>query len=396
VRPGGTPRDAVAVLILGGLSAFGPLSTDLYLPGLPALTRDLGASASTGQLTLTTCLLGMAAGQLLGGPVSDVLGRRPPLLAGLCAYVAASVACALAPSIGLLVALRFLQGCAGGVGIVIATAVVRDLYDVAAGTRIFALLLLISGAAPIIAPTLGAEVLRYTSWHGVFVLLAGIGGALLVLTTVGLRESLPPERRHERGLAVGARTFGRLLGDRSFAPHAATVGLAFAAAFAYIAASPFVLEDIHGMSPQLFGALFAVNAGSFVVTAQLSGHLVRRVGPGPLLTAGVTAAGVAGAWVLVAVVTHAAVAVLLVGLALLMAGNGLVMPNATALALAGQGRAAGSAAALLGLGRFGFAAAIAPLVGVAGPRSALPMGIVIATFALSAVAVHLAFGRRER
>lgn len=179
-------------MILGALSAFGPLSMDMYLPGLPALTRDLGASASTGQLTLTGCMLGLAAGQLFTGPLSDSLGRRRPLVAGLVGYIAASLACALAPSIWALIGLRFVQGAVGGAGVVIARAIVRDLFAGDVAARVFALLMAVMGVAPVFAPLVGGQVLAFTTWRGIFVLLAGIGVPLLLVTLLWLPETLPP------------------------------------------------------------------------------------------------------------------------------------------------------------------------------------------------------------
>jgi DHA1 family bicyclomycin/chloramphenicol resistance-like MFS transporter len=381
-------------LILGGLSAFGPLSTDLYLPALPALTGDLGASVSAGQLTLTACLIGIAVGQLVIGPVSDARGRRGPLLAGLIGYVAASAGCALVPSIGALILLRVLQGFAGGVGVVIATAIVRDLYSGAAAARIFARRLAVTGVAPILAPLIGGQLLRLTSWRGLFLFLVGVGMVLLAIGILGVGESLPAERRRRGGFPAALRSFGHLVRDREFIAHGVIFSLAFAAGFAYIAASPFVLEDIYGVSPQFFGILFGLNVLAFVVVSQVSGDLVGRLGPALLLRIGVTAAAAAGTWVLLVVATRGGLPLLLPGLLVLFAANGLIVPNALALALADQERVAGSASALLGLGQFGFAAVVAPLVGVAGSGSALPMGVVIAALTLTALAVDLASGRR--
>src|SRR3954471_7703938 len=172
------------VILLGALSAFGPLSIDMYLPALPQLADDLDAPASAVQLTLTACLLGLAAGQLLGGPISDARGRRGPLLAGLCLYVLASVLCALAPSVGVLIVLRFVQGLAGAFGIVIGRAIVRDLAAGREAAALFAALILVNGVAPIVAPVIGAGILQVTSWRGVFVVLALIGLGLVALGTL--------------------------------------------------------------------------------------------------------------------------------------------------------------------------------------------------------------------
>lgn len=376
------------IIILGALSAFGPLSLDMYLPGLPALTRQLGAPAATGQLTLTACLVGLALGQMVVGPISDAAGRRTPLVAGLAAYVAASAGCALAPSMWTLIGWRLLQGAAGGTGIVIARAVVRDLYGGAAAARVFATLMLVMGVAPVFAPLAGGAVLRVTSWRGVFALLALVGVLLLAATAAGLPESLPGDERHGGGLASVLRTFGALMRDRRFMPHAVCFALAFAAMFAYISGSSFVLEDVYGISPQAFSLVFAVNSAGLIGLSQLSGRLVERVGPRPLLRAGLALALVAGMATLAATLAHADLWLLLACLVVLVGSNGLIVPNVTALALADQSSRAGSASALLGLGQFGFAAGIAPLVGIAGGGTAVPMGVIIAVCVVGAAAAQ--------
>jgi MFS transporter, DHA1 family, multidrug resistance protein len=379
-------------LILGALSAFGPLSMDMYLPGLPSLTRDLGASASTGQLTLTGCMLGLAGGQLLAGPLSDSLGRRRPLLAGLVGYIAASLACAAAPSIGILVALRFIQGLLGGVGVVIARAVVRDLFRGAAAARVFALLMLVTGVAPVFAPLVGGQLLAITSWRGIFIVLAAIGVPLLVGTVLWLPETLTVESRHAGGLQPTLHTFRRLVSDRSFMPPAVAFSLAFAAMFAYIAGASFVLEDVFGVSPQLFSVVFAVNSVGLIAASQIGGRIVGRVGAPALLRFGVFGVALGSIGVLVVTIAHAGLAPLLIGLFAILSFNGLVFPNATAVALADQEGRLGSASALLGMGQFGIGALIAPIVGVAGAHDALPMAIVIGVCGVSSLAVNLVFG----
>ena len=381
-------------MILGGLSAFGPLSMDMYLPGLPSMTRDLGASASTGQLTLTGCMLGIAAGQLFTGPVSDTLGRRRPLLVGLAGYVVASLACAGAPSIWTLIMLRFIQGTLGGAGVVIARAVVRDLFSGAAAARVFALLMAVMGVAPVFAPLLGGQALTITSWRGIFIVLAVIGIPLLVATALWLPETLPPERRHGGGLGVTLRTFRRLIADRSFMPPAITFSLACAAMFAYIAGASFVLEDVYHVSPQAFSVVFAFNSAGLIAASQFGGRIVGRVGAPALLRYGAFGVALGSSGVVVATVTHAGLAPLLIALFVILSSNGLVFPNGAAAALAHQEGALGSASALLGVGQFGTGAVLAPLVGVGGSADALPMAILIGVCGVSALAVNLAFGPR--
>ena len=383
-------------LILGALSAFGPLSMDMYLPGLPSLTRELGASASTGQLTLTGCMLGLAAGQLFTGPLSDSLGRRRPLLAGLVGYIVASLACAGAPSITTLIVLRFIQGTLGGAGVVIARAVVRDLFDGAVAARVFALLMAVTGVAPVFAPLVGGQVLAITSWRGVFVLLAVIGVPLLLTTALWLPETLPPARRHGGGLGPIVHTFWRLLGDRSFLPPASSLALGFGAMFSYIAGASFVLENIYGVSPQLFSVVFAVNSAGLIAMSQIGGHLVGRVGAPALVRHGAFGVAFGSVGVLVVTLANVGIVPLLVFLFVILSANGLLFPNATACALADQEGSLGSASALLGVAQFGTGALVAPIVGVGGSHDALPMAILIGVCGVSALGVNLAFGPQVR
>lgn len=382
-RPG-----PVMLTVLGLLVSLAPAAIDLYLPALPELGRDLDAHAATVQLTLTSCLIGLGLGQLVAGPLADRLGRRRPLLVGLAGFVVASALCAVAPSIEALIVLRLLQGACGAAGIVIAYAVVRDLYGPSAA-RIFALLMLITGLAPVIAPLAGGQLLRVTSWRGTFVLLAGLGALLLVASALWVRETLPPERRHAGGLRHTGQILRRLVSDRTFVPFAAAFALSFAALFAYIAASPFVLEDIHGLSPQLFAVVFAVNSAALVAGAQISGRVVERVGSMPLLTIGIAGQAVAALALVPVVALDVGLWPMLVCLVVLTGSTGFVIPNAMGLALVRQGHQAGTASALLGAGQFLTGAVVAPLVGVAGNDTAVPMMLCIAVCATGAVAALL-------
>ena len=382
------------IVVLGALSSFGPLSMDMYLPALPALTRDLHASASAAQLTLTSCMLGIALGQLVAGPVSDALGRRRPLLVGLIGYMVASIACAFMPSIWALIGVRFIQGVAGGAGIVIARAVVRDLFSGATAARLFSTLMMITGVAPIAAPLIGGQVLRVSSWRGVFVLLGAIGLPMLLMAIFGLRETLPEDRRHSGGMLPTLRTFKRLMGDPTFAPYALAFSLSFSAMFAYIAGSSYVLENVFHTSPQVFSVVFAVNSVGFVVVTQAGGRAVERFGPVALLRRGVVVVAAGSLAVLAVTASGAGLWPLLVALMVMMTGNGLAMPNGVAAAMIGQPSALGAASALLGLGQFGVGALLGPLVGIAGPHNALPMGIVMAACGLAAVAVTPGLGHR--
>ena len=366
------------VVLLGSLSAFGPLSIDMYLPALPQLSDDFHVGASTAQLTLTACLAGLALGQLVAGPLSDRFGRRPPLLVGIALYVVSSLLCAAAPSAAALIGLRFVQGLGAAAGIAISRAIARDLYGGDALARFFSTLMLVNGTAPILAPVIGAQLLRVTSWRGIFVVLAGIGAALAVATALGLRETLPPALRSEGGFATVRATVAELVSDRAFLGYLVLLGLTFGAMFAYIAGSSFVVETIHHGSPQLFSAIFALNGIGLVVAGQTNGFLLGRTSARRLLGAGVVASASGGFALLAVVVAGIGLAGIVPALFLLVASLGFVFPNATALALADHPSVAGSASGLIGVFTFAVGAVAAPLVGVAGTDSAYPMAIVIA------------------
>jgi MFS transporter, DHA1 family, multidrug resistance protein len=390
------PRGWRLVLIIGGLSIFGPLCIDMYLPALPRIGRDLHASTSAVQLTITGCLVGIAIGQLVIGPISDREGRRSPLLVGIAAFVLSSLACTLVSSVYLLDGLRFVQGLGGAAGIVIARAIVRDLFEGPMAARFFSTLMLVTGLGPILAPQIGAEILRVTSWRGVFVALAIVASLLLLTALVKVPETLPPERRHAGGLRSSIRALSTVGSDPFFIGYALVGSLGFGAIFAYIAGSPFVLQDIYGLSPQMFGLAFAMNAGGLVLGAQFNGHLVYRVGSGPLLTFGLTVMAVGGLGFLGSVCTGwGGLAAVLPSLFAVLFGLGFLNPNAMALAMQNHPDAAGAASALLGSAQFLLGAAVAPLVGIAGNHNAIPMGIVMAGLTASAVAVRLMLPRRE-
>ncbi|WP_333740695.1 multidrug effflux MFS transporter [Streptomyces sp. IBSBF 2806] len=396
--PRGRRRTGLLVtLVLGGLTATPPLSMDLYLPALPEVTRTLHAPAATVQLTLTACLAGMALGQLVVGPMSDRWGRRRPLLAGLAVYVVATALCALAPTVEVLVAFRLLQGLAGAAGIVIARAVVRDLYDGVAMARFFSTLMLISGVAPVVAPLIGAQILRTTDWRGVFALLTVVGLVLAALVWFRLPETLPADGRHAGGVGEALRSMRGLLSDRRFAGFLLTGGFAFAALFAYISASPFVVQEIYGASPQTFGLLFGANSVGLVVVGQINGKiLVGRVRLDRVLAVGlstVTLAATALLLMTAGVFGEVGLAPVAAALFVLMSAMGVTLPNAQTLALMRVRHSAGSASALLGTSSFLIGAIATPLVGIAGERTAVPMAVVQVAAALVALACFVVMCR---
>ena len=262
--------------VLGALSSFGPLSMDMYLPSTPTIAANLHASQSLVQLTLSGCLAGLAVGQLVAGPVSDGLGRKRPLLAGLAAFTVLSVACAAAPDIGALIAFRFLQGMAGAGGVVLSLAIVRDLYTGTELARVLGSLMLVFGLAPVLAPVIGGQILRFTSWRGVFGVLAAIGLVLLLLAWF-LPETLPPERRTPSRLHQLLADSRTLVSDRQYVGYTLAIACGNAALITYISALPFIVEDAYHESPQLFSVFFMINSIGLVAMAQLGARLVKRV-----------------------------------------------------------------------------------------------------------------------
>ncbi|MER6450254.1 multidrug effflux MFS transporter [Streptomyces venezuelae] len=390
----------LVTFILGGLTALPPLSMDMYLPALPQVTDVLNSPAATIQLTLTACLAGMALGQLVIGPMSDKWGRRRPLLAGMVVYVLATAICALAPTAELLISFRLLQGLAGAAAIVIARAVVRDLYDGVEMARFFSTLMLISGAAPIIAPLIGGQVLRFADWRGVFVVLTVVGTVLTLLVWRGLGETLPPERRHTGGVGAALRTMRGLLGDRVFTGYTLTGGFSFAVLFSYISASPFVVQEIYGASPQAFALLFGLNSVGLILVGQINGKLlVGRVSLDKVLAVGIgiiTAAAVALLLMSTGVFGEVGLTAIAAALFVLMSAMGVVLPNTNAQALMRTPHAAGSASALLGTSSFLVGAIASPLVGIAGEDTAVPMALVQLACALLALSAFLGLCRPWR
>ncbi len=386
--------------MLGGLTALPPLSMDMYLPALPQVTSSLHSPAATVQLTLTACLAGMALGQLVVGPMSDRWGRRRPLLIGMVVYVVATAICAFAPTAEMLIGFRLLQGLAGAAGIVIARAVVRDLYDGVEMARFFSTLMLISGAAPIIAPLIGGQVLRVTDWRGVFYVLTAVGVVLTLVVARWLHETLPPDRRHSGGVGAALRTMRGLLADRVFTGYMLAGGLAFAALFAYISASPFVVQEIYGASPQTFSLLFGINSIGLIGVGQINGKLlVGRVSLDKVLAVGlgiITLASVALLLMASGVFGAVGLVPIAAGLFVLMSAMGLALPNTNAQALMRTPHAAGSASALIGTASFLIGAVASPLVGIAGEDTAVPMAVVQLVCSVGSLACFLGLCRPWR
>lgn len=377
------------LILLGVLIAIGPLSIDMYLPGFPAMAVEFAGGAGRPEYTLAAFFVGMAVGQLAYGPLSDRFGRKPPLYAGLVLYTLASLACALAGDLDQLAAWRLAQGLGGCAGMVITRAVIRDRCGVHDSARALSMLMLVMGAAPILAPLAGGWVVEAWGWRAIFWLLAGFGAACLAALRLGLAES--HDTRHAAPLSwrrVGD-DFRALLGERAFMAYALSSGFAMAGFFAYLAASPHVLIGLHGLTPVEYGWLFGANALAFIVASQVNARLVRGLAPTHLLRRALRVLAGAALWLAcLPLAGEPSLAALLPPMTVAIASLGFVVPNATAAALATHGQRAGTASALIGALQFGLATLAGTAMGLAHGASAAPLAWTMAAAALAAWATH--------
>ena len=382
LRTEGSPMPLSWLGVLALLTAVAPLSIDMYLPAFPTMADEFGTSASAIQLTLTTFMVGLALGQLVIGPLSDRFGRRPLMLAGTLVCVLASAACALAPTIELLTASRFLHGFSGAAGVVLSRAVVSDRAHGAAAARIFSLMMIINGVAPVVTPLIGGTLTEQFGWRGVFWVLTGLAAAMFAGALLVLAETHPREHRITGGLAAMWRDARSVLGNRAYIGYTLAFSFSFAVMFAYIAASPFVLQNVLGLSKIGYSFAFAANAVGLVAMNTVNAKIVGRFGQRRLLALGVALLLLFSVLLLVDAVVGPVLWATLVLMCGAVSSIGLVVANATSLALDEARNAAGTASAVLGALQFGLAAAVSPLVGVAGDHSAVPMAVVMVISAL--------------
>ena len=397
-RQSATPGQVRMILVLGAMVALGPLTIDMYLPALPGIAEELSVSSSVVQLTLTGTLAGLALGQLIVGPLSDSLGRRRPLMAGIVLHMLASVLCVLAPNIAALGVARVLQGMGAAAAMVVAIAVVGDLFADSTAATVLSRLMLVLGVAPVVAPSLGAAVLLQASWHWVFAALVVLAGGLLVLAALALPETLPVSHRRPLRVRGIAATYVELLRDARFVILVLVAALGMSGLFAYIAGASFVLQGRYGLDQQVFALVFGAGAVALIGATQFNVVLLRRFAPQTIVLWALVAASLAGVVFVGLAVAHVGG---LLGFVLpvwaILAAMGLVIPNAPAVALSRHSDAAGTAAALLGAAQFGLGAAVAPLVGLLGNDEValavvMTSGVVIALLALFAVGLPAAEG----
>ena len=347
------------VLLLGVLSAFGPFVVDLYLPSLPQLASFFETSASMTQLTLTTAMIGLAVGQLLLGPLSDKFGRKIPLIISLVIYIISTVLIVYAPNIESMIVLRVIQGLSSAGSVVISRAVATDLYRGREMTRFFGLLMTINGIAPIISPILGSLLLEYISWKGVFVFLALIG-VIVLLFCFRLKESLSIENRLQGSIFATFSTFGVIIKNRLFMSYVGIESFLLGAMFAYIAASPFILQSFYGLSAFIFSLCFGANGAALVIGANIGGKLLNR----QALAIGVLAFVVAALYTIAVLIIQPYWLFVEIGFFAMLLLMGITFPAISTLAMESERQYAGSASALLGFAPFFLGGIVSPLVGI--------------------------------
>ncbi len=392
-RPARTVGRALAA-VLALLTIFGPISMDLYLPVLPALTRELGSATSVAQLTITACLLGLALGQVVAGPLSDRFGRRRPLLVGVVAYIATSIGCAASPTVEVLVGARFIQGLAGAVGIVIAQAAGRDIYSGGRLARYYGRLTVLGGLAAIVGPVAGGQLATVTDWRGMFLLLGAVGAVILAAALAVFRETLAPDRRIAGGLAQTFSGFGGLLRAPIFLGAVLITGFVYAALFAYLSGATFVLQGIYGLSPQAYSFAFGLNSLGFMVFGFVAGRSTERWSDTGTLAIGLIMCVVGAGGVLATAVLHLPLLAVVLSLLTMVSGVAVTTPPAASLALADYPHMAGTASSLLGLARFAFGGIAAPLIGLGGADDAVPLGLVTVASTILAVGAYVTCVRR--
>ncbi|WP_181218359.1 Bcr/CflA family multidrug efflux MFS transporter [Bacillus subtilis] len=376
-NPTGKERLALAFL-LGMLAILGPLNIDMYLPSFPEIAEDLSASASLVQLSLTACLVGLTIGQLIVGPVSDAQGRRKPLLICIFLFALSSLFCALSPNITTLVAARFLQGFTASAGLVLSRAIVRDVFTGRELSKFFSLLMVITAVAPMVAPMTGGAILLlpFATWHTIFYVLMIIGFLLVLLIALRLKETLPPEKRIPSSIGTSVKTMGSLLKDRSFMGYALTVGFIHGGSFAYVSGTPFVYQDIYGVSPQVFSILFGINGLAIISGSFIIGRFGGIIHEKSLLRIAVITAVIATAVLLTMTMIHGPLATLVISIFIYMITIGMVLTSTFTLAMEKQGHRAGSASALLGMLPLLLGSIVSPLVGI-NETTAVPMGAIM-------------------
>ncbi|MEY8001258.1 multidrug effflux MFS transporter [Clostridium sp. Mt-5] len=383
------------IILLGTLSAFGPLSMDMYLPSLPLIEEQMHTSASLTQMSITTCLIGLAVGQLLIGPYSDKHGRKKPLVVGLIIFTVISFLCSFVTSIWILIVLRFIQGLSGSAGLVISRAIAKDLYDGTELTKFFSLLMAVNGVFPVLSPIFGGIILKFTTWKGIFIVLGIIGTILFLATLLCFKETLTidnsPESESQHPLTI----IKSLVSDKVFISYALIQGLVMGAMFCYISGSSFVLQNMFGLSSQGFSLVFAINGLGIVLMSQITGRLASRFGENLLLQTGISVAGLGSIALFGSLFLPRHLLMVTVPLFFIVSMVGMVSTSSFSLAMQNQKKSAGSASAILGLGMNLIGGLLSPLVGVGGSYTYVPMAALILICDISAVLIFYLYLNKQ-
>ncbi|MFZ1410631.1 MAG: multidrug effflux MFS transporter [Micropruina sp.] len=391
-RTAGLTKALLATIVL--VSAIAPLATDMYVPAFPQVGVDLAASATQVQLTLTMFFVGMALGQLVGGPVSDARGRRLPLLLALAVTTAASIVCAFAPTMPVMLAARFVQGLAGGWAMVTARAVVVDLVSGPRLVRDLNLIAGVGGIAPIVGPLIGAVILELSHWRVSFWVVAALGAAMFVAVLIGIPESLPAEKRRGGELTELAAAAKQVIANKTFVGYLVVMAFSMGITFAYVATSAFILQSMNGLSPLLYGIDFAANAVGLTVATLVASRLAGRVPTRTVIVVGLAASGASGLLLLVgALWLGTPLWLAVVAFFVLMSAQGLVGPNAGALASAAVPDHPGTGSAVLGFLQWVMAGVIAPLAGLGGEHTAVPMAVIVVILTVVSLMAHVLAAR---
>lgn len=378
----------ILIVTLGLLAAFGPLSLDMYLPALPRVADDLSTSASYAQLSLTACMIGLAVGQIIVGPISDVTGRKKPLFIVLIGYGLFSYFAARAATIEWLIFFRFIQGFCGGAGAVLSRAISSDLYKGKDLTKFLAVLMLVNGLAPVLAPVLGGFILSVSTWHTVFYILA-VYGVLMVLLALTLEESLPKSSRNEGALKSIWNDFKLLLTNKAFVTMLLLQSLTYGVLFSYISGSPFITQKIYGMNAQQFSYLFALNGIGLIVFSQLTAKLVNKMDELKILKLGQNIQFIGMMLTVIVLLFHLPIWMLCAAFFLMITPVSMIGTTGFSIAMQVQNQGAGSASAILGLMQFLIGGILSPLVGVMGERSIIPFIVIIIACTVLAQSIRI-------
>ena len=387
-------RQVRFAVMLAMFSALGPFTVDMYLASFPQIMKSFGTNASMIQASLTTGMLGLSLGQIITGALSDVHGRRKPLLIAMFLYFISSLGCAFSPNIRTFIVLRFIEGFVASAGLVISRAIVRDQYTGVELTKFYSLLTMISSVSPLVSPLAGGAVISFVPWIGVFIFLAIFGVFLTTLTKWGIKETLPEERRVSSNFMGLLKNYYTLIRNRTFMGYALVSGLFMAGVFAYVSGSSFIYQKIYGVSPQLFSVLFALNGIGLMLSSQFVKKLAGRMARRTILQIGLSSGFIMSVAVLLVVLSHGPLFALVISLFLFNASNGIIGPMCFTLAIESQGHVAGSASALLGILPFLLGSITSPLVGMAGEFSALPFGVIIFTTTVCCVVVYVSLVKK--